>query len=220
MENVATIALVLKTGGDTYNYKYVNNLVNGIKEHTTIPTRIVCLTDDSTGFDSRIDEVVEFKHNWPKWWGKIELFRPGVFPEGQNVFYIDLDTFIVGNVDDILKCRSNFCGLRDFYNLSAFASGLLSFKPEYVKKIYTQFITNPNHYMAAHKIGGDQAFIREINLSHQYFQDLYLHWIKSYKADCLKGSIAKLPYDTRIVCCHGQPRPHEIDTEFAKYWTQ
>ena len=106
MDDQITIALVLKTGG-VYDYKYVNNIVDAIKENVSVPHKIVCLCDDAEGISDKVDEIIPFKHNWPKWWGKIELFRPGLFGDEQ-VFYFDLDTIIVNNLHHILRYHGEF----------------------------------------------------------------------------------------------------------------
>lgn len=52
------------------------------------PHEFICLTD-------RPDQVpggVALQHDWPGWWAKLELFRPGLFADGEQVLYFDLDT--------------------------------------------------------------------------------------------------------------------------------
>lgn len=43
------------------------------------------------------------QNSWPGWWSKIELFRPGLFPEGAKVLYLDLDTLIVGGLAPMFR---------------------------------------------------------------------------------------------------------------------
>lgn len=218
-ENVVTFALVLKTGGEHYDYKYVNNLVDGIRSNTNVPHRIVCLTDDKRGLSSDIDEIVRFKHNWPKWWGKIELFRPDLFQDGQ-VFFLDLDTFIVGCLDEIVSYRGEFCGLRDFYNLDVMASGFMSWHGPPATRIYEEFVRNPEHFMRVHEVAGDQAFVRRWKPSTQYFQDLFPHQVVSYKVHCGREPDMVVPNNARVLCFHGKPKPHEIKNDLESYWKQ
>ena len=213
-----TFAIVLKTGGEYYDYKYVNNIVEGIISNTNVPHRIVCLTDDKRGLSPDIDEVIRFKHNWPKWWGKIELFRPELFKDEQ-VFFLDLDTFIVGCLDDILSYRGEFCALRDFYNLDVMASGVMSWCGNGVTRIYDEFIKNPEHFMKVHEVAGDQAFIRRWKPSVEYFQDRFPNQVISYKVHCRAPEMA-LPNNARVLCFHGKPKPHEIRNNLQTYWKQ
>lgn len=212
-----SIALVLKSGG-IYDYNYVNNLVAGIKRHTTIPHEIVCLTDNPSNLDvSKIDRIIPLRHNYPKWWSKIELFRSDIF--GKNrVFYIDLDTIIVDNIDDILQIDSEFCGLRDFYKIVTLGSGLMSWYPERVVQIYDNFVKNSLSIMANYA-GGDQVWIDEQKPSIKYFQDIFINNIVSYKKHCIKNNNIIIPDDARIVCFHGTPRPHMIiDPIIKNHW--
>lgn len=44
-------------------------------------------------------ETIPLRDNLPGWWSKLELFRPGLFPEGSRVLAIDLDTVIVDDLE-------------------------------------------------------------------------------------------------------------------------
>jgi hypothetical protein len=210
-----TIAIVLKTGG-IYDYRYVNNLVDGIKSNLTIPHTIVCLTNDETTLTSDIDRIIPFRHNWPKWWGKIELFRDDLFGEEQ-VFYLDLDTFVVGNLDQIFSYQGEFCALRDFYRLTTMGSGIMSWHGNKVHKIYNTFVQHPVMYINNMR-EGDQEFINIHKPSIEFFQDVFPKEIVSYKVHCIEGETHKMPELAKIICFHGSPRPHEITTMFKRYW--
>jgi len=218
MTNV-TIALVLKTGGEYYDYKYVNNIVDSIRENISTSYRIVCITDNDIGLSNHIDEIIPFKHNWPKWWGKIELFRPDILQDGQ-IFFFDLDTFIVGCLDDIIAYRGPFCGLRDFYNLEVMASGFMSWQGSRFTRIYDEFVKRPEHFMQVNEVAGDQAFIRRLVQSNQFFQDQFPNQIVSYKVHCGNGDDKKVPSNARVLCFHGKPKPHEINNDLRSYWKQ
>jgi len=211
--------IVLKTGGGVYDYKYVNNLVEGIKNNLSIDHRLVCLTDNSKGFTKSIDEVIRFKHDFPKWWGKIELFRPGLF-EGQQVFYFDLDTFVVGSLDEIVFYDGEFCALRDFYHLHKMGSGLMSWHGDRVIRIYDEFKENPRRVMDQFAGEGDQGRINKCKPPMDYFQDAFPNEIVSYKAHCVVSNKPVLPKNAKVVCFHGNPRPHQVTDSFRQYWKQ
>lgn len=211
------IALVLKSGGLVYDHKYVNNLVDGIKSNLSIPHRIVCLTDNPSGLSSDIDDVVKFKHDWPKWWGKVELFRPDLFKDEQ-VFYFDLDTFVVDSLDELVFYDGEFCALRDFYHLSTMGSGFMSWHGPRTQRIYDEFKQNPNHYMQKFQSGGDQDFISYYKPSIEYIQDAFPNEVVSYKVHCKDKDM--LPKNAKVVCFHGNPRPHEAKGNIGKYWKQ
>ena len=212
-----TFALVLKTGGGVYDYKYVNNIIDGIRTNCSLPHKIVVLTDDKRGITTENVELLRFKHDWPKWWGKIELFRPDLFDEDEQVIFLDLDTFIVGNLDEVASYRGEFCALRDFYNLDVMASGVMSWHGPRVVRIYEEFVSKADHFMRVHEVAGDQAFIRAWKPSIEYFQDLYPNQVISYKVHCRGKAI---PNDARILCFHGTPKPHEVRDDTKVYWKQ
>lgn len=212
-----TIALVLRTGGEIYNHNYVNVLAKSIKNNVTIPHEIVCLTDDSTNFSKDIDRVIKFSHNWPTWWGKIELFKPNQFTT-ESVFYMDLDTIVVDNIDKIISYDGIFSGLRDFYALHSLGSGIMAFKPKHCEKIYNEFIKRSDYIIRNYK-EGDQKWIDENKPSIEYIQDIYPNQIVSFKRHCLNGNDVNIPSSAKIICFHGNPRPHTVKNEkIAKYW--
>jgi hypothetical protein len=211
-----TVAMVLKTGG-SYNSDYVNALARAVKRNTTRNVEIVCLTDNPMGFDHDI-KVIPFKHEYPKWWGKVELFRPDLFV-GERVFYIDLDTVIVGNIDEILDFEFDFCGLRDFYKMVSLGSGLMSWNSPAVHKIYTEFLTKDAFVMSTYA-DGDQQWIDQHKPRTIFFQDIFSKEVVSFKKDCQKadGSIV-IPPKAKIICFHGTPKPHNITNPVIKdHW--
>jgi hypothetical protein len=79
--------------GGTYSEAWVQKLRAGVERSFTVPHRFVCLTDvEIPGV-----ETIPLINDWPGWWSKIELFRPGLF-EGPTLFF-DLDVVMRGNLD-------------------------------------------------------------------------------------------------------------------------
>lgn len=219
-ENI-NIALVLRTGGDTYNYKYVNALAENIRNNVTIPFTLSCLTDNSDGIDPNlVDETIPFKHDWKGWWSKIELFRPEIF-SSQRVFYMDLDTVIVKNIDELLMYNSTFAGIRDLYHHNFLQTGILSWNPAHNNQVYENFVPRAQHIMANYP-EGDAKWIRENVYNYDYIPDHYPGRIVSYKAHCLNKITGRvsIPRDASIVCFHGKPRPHTVThPEITKHWS-
>lgn len=212
-----SVAMVLRTGGEVYDYKYVNALANALRKNSTIDYEIVCLTNNPTGFNSKIDRIVPFKHQFPKWWGKIELFRDDIFGDNR-VIYLDLDTVIVKNIDDILSFEVEFSGLRDFYHLHSLGSGMMAWLPEKMRHVYEGFIKNPTNVIHSYT-QGDQRWIDEHKPSIVFLQDTFPNQIVSYKKNCAKGKDIIIPNKAEIICFHGNPRPHSItDPIIQKLW--
>lgn len=213
------IALVLRTGGDTYNYKYVNALAANIRNNTDMKINLAVLTDNSTGFDSNlVDEVIPFKHTYRGWWSKIELFRPDIFT-GQ-VFYMDLDTVVVNNIDELLRFKTTFAGIRDLYHHNFLQTGVMSWDSAYNHQVYENFVPRAAMVMS-HYPEGDAKWIRENVYNYDYLPDNYPGRIVSYKANCLNRNtgVVTIPKDSSIVCFHGKPRPHTITNPvITKHW--
>lgn len=215
-----TVALVLRTGGNIYDHRYVNTVATNILKNTTLDINIACLTNDATGIDRNlVSQIIPLKHNYKGWWSKIELFRPGIFTT-DRVFFIDLDTVIVANIDELLLNDSVFSGIRDLYHLHFMQTGIMSWNPKYNHQVYEQFVPRSldimNHYAA-----GDSKWIRENLHNYDYLQDKFPHRIVSFKAHCLNKhtKAINIPKGASIICFHGIPRPHTItDKKITQYW--
>jgi hypothetical protein len=212
-----TIATVFKTGGE-YDVSYVNHIANSIRENVTIPYEFVCLTDHFEGYGPNVNRIIPLENAFPKWWGKMELFKPRKF-QTEKIFYLDLDTLVVSNIDSILQYGGNFFGLRDFYHQYGLGSGVMCWQNNNAKvfQLYERFMESPTANMNNHRYG-DQEFIDKVLGSYiEYVQDLYPKNVVSYKKDCAPSG--GIPPDAKIICFHGPPRPHQVKTpEFAKYW--
>jgi hypothetical protein len=208
------ISCVLKTGG-VYDYNYVNALANAVKQNVTVNHKLICITNDSSNFNSNIDDVILFKNNFPKWWGKIELFRPDIF-NNKRIFFLDLDTVILKNIDHLLVEKYKFMGLRDFYRPTEMGSGLLFWEHDHYHHIYEKFLKNST-YIINNTPEGDQRWIADNVGKINYFQD-HFKTVFSYKKHCLPGNKLKIPKDASIICFHGKPKPHEITNELKNYW--
>jgi hypothetical protein len=204
---------VCKSGG-IYDAEWVRKLHDGVKRNLTIPHRFRCLSD----MDVPCGEKLE--HDWPKWWPKLELFRPGVI---QNpTLYLDLDTIVTGPLDAFRNIHTDFAMLRSFWNDDMVGSGVMWFSGDNVPHgVYTKFSRQADAYIAHYKrvehapYIGDQAFIwdtlnRDIAQVNDWVDGIY-----SYKFHCSK----RLPKDARIVCFHGHPRITELDHDWLKeHW--
>lgn len=206
--NPISIFLVLKTGGPVYDYRYVNATANNIRANLTHNAEIVCLTDDHKGIDS-VDRVVKFNHSYPKWWGKVELFREDI-TKNQHCLFLDLDTVCLNSIDFLCKLNDGIYGLRDFYHLDTFQTGILKWTTgEDASNIYKKFITED---FSKYKDKGDHEWIGQMVSKKGYIQDEYPGRVVSYKKhlpSIVKGLIAP-----SIVCFHGDPRPHTVRHDF------
>lgn len=183
--------------------EYVANLFNGIAKHLPVPYKSWCVTDNPSGLLVDIT-AIEADPAVSGWWNKIALFRPGIFPEGEQVLYFDLDTVITGDLTDIAEHRGKFAMLRDFYFKGNLNSGLMSWQAGSLDHIWRVWDRCGRPEFIA---GGDQSWIEAVQPVADLWQEMLPGQIASYKVDCQNG----IPDNTRVVCFHGQPRPHEVN---------
>lgn len=207
-----TVICVLRSGG-IYDASWVEKLKNAC-ERNLPPHTFNCLSDVPVPCNR-----IPLQHDWPSWWAKIELFRPGVI-DGPTL-YLDLDTIVVGKVE-ILRNGVDFAMLQSFWIPDMVGSGVMYFSGENVPHhIYEKFAKQPQAYIKHHERNaegtyvGDQAFIWDAMKHDVPRINDYLPGIKSYKMNCIR----RLPEDASIVCFHGRPRPTEVDTPWMKeHW--
>jgi len=200
-----SVACVLKSGGD-YNQSHVQILYNMVDRRSTIPVKFFCLTDQQ--FSIPNVNTIPLKDALPGWWSKIELFRPDLFST-ERVVYFDLDTVLVNNIDPLLALKeSSFYALLPWNPKNRangyLASGVMSWRNGFFPFIYKDFTIN-----IIDNFPGDQHYISEAlmenGVSCSPLQSCF-PGIYSYKRQCRN----RLPWDVRVVCFHGSPRPFEV----------
>ena len=199
-----TVACVLSPG--RYDETWVRKLKAGVDRHLTIPHRFVCLTNEPIeGI-----ETVNLIHDWPGWWSKIELFRPGLFD--YPVLYLDLDTMVCGNIDPLIFNSMSLTMWREEIRHLANSSVMLWSRDK--SSIYRKFLNSPDQYMKEHggdqwpyfKIFGDQAFIARFAGQVNYWQKLYPpEWFHTFSFD---GNATLDPPnpEVRLSICLGDPK--------------
>jgi hypothetical protein len=135
------------------------------------------------------------------WWSKISLFEPGRF-KGRCLFF-DLDTMIVGSIDELAGYDGDFAGINDLYFPKLFASGVMAWEAGKADQIYTRWVAAG---MPQFDKRGDGGWIGDVMPYADRLQDKFSDQIVSFKAHCLNG----IPRGARVVCFHGLPRPHVL----------
>jgi len=190
-----TIACVLKSGGD-FDRRWAEALRAGMDEYAPRHT-FACLTDTpSKEYD------IPLTHGWPKWWAKLELFRPGLF--SGKVFYCDLDTLPVGDLGQIASYDGPLAMLNDFYRPARAQSGVMIFTPSRADDIWNAWMQSPADNMRRYR--GDGEWLHA-HTEPDRLQDLFPGQIVSLKAHCNpRKANSKPPKDARLLCGHGRPR--------------
>lgn len=209
-----SVACVLKSGPE-YRVEHVVALRDGVRRHLSLDYKFACLSDlPAASFPSDVD-VIPLRHGWPGWWSKLELLAPGQF-DGP-VFYLDLDTIVVGPLDGIVLGH-RFTVLRNFWNDKRIGSGLMAWDCD-LSVIYEKFKQHPTQAMERYRTPekwGDQGFIKfHTPIRPDLWQVRFPGAVRSYKRDHVaKGGISP---GTRILCFHGQPRPWDVPDLWMRY---
>ena len=212
MKEKVAIVCVLKSGGD-FTAEYVRRLRNMVQKHTTISHDFICFTDIDIDIEGCIN--IPLQNNFPGCWAKVEMFRPKLI-KAKRIIYFDLDTVILGSIDDVLSINSDLVALKPWnkknLDKGMFASGMMSWKNDGTfTYIYSQF----NKKLIKEYPSGDQEYmskkIKEKGGEFSFFQSLVKD-IYSYKRNCRPNK----PSNARIVCFHGKPRPHECPDRWVK----
>ena len=211
-DNIAVVC-VLKSGGD-FTTQDVINLRIMLDKNITVPYDFYCLTDLLEVGRFHITPLV---HGYSGWWSKIELFRPGLV-RADRIVYFDLDTVIIGNIDELLLQDADFMGLRLFRHApekeNKYAgSGILGWKNDgSFDFLFKQFEygSHPKRFR------GDQDYFSwqlcQKNIKFRYWQDL-VSGIYSYKRHVRIDGMAD---DAKVICFHGTPRPWEVGEPWVK----
>jgi hypothetical protein len=141
----------------------------------------------------------------PGWWSKLALFRDDLFPKGDRVLFLDLDTIITGRLDELAAYDGPLAILRDFYRPDGLQSAVMAWEAGTAADIWES-------YEAAgcpqDDPGGDQAWIERSHSDASRLQDAFPSLFASYKADNLRNP----PAAASVVVFHGEPRPHQVLT--------
>jgi len=197
--------------GNKYSSEYVNKLFRGISRNTSKSFLFTCFTDNQMGIDTKID-CRSLPINVGDWHNKIGLYDCTHYNKNNQIFYFDLDTVIVGDLDEIFSYTGDFILLRDFYRVDGFGSGLMSWRPHAVNHMWKNYTHGQK---CKH---GDQGWCEQQYPGADIWQEVYPKKVISYKVHILMGGRLKSPKHTNypgslktasIVCFHGKPLPHE-----------
>lgn len=198
-----TLAVVLKSGGE-FTPAHVRWLKAQTTTNLSIPHQFVCLSD----IDVPEVETIPLTQDWPGWWSKLELFRHDL----GTTLYMDLDTVIVGSLDDMAGYGHSFTALQALSSdqRPCLNSGLMAWRGSRLD-LYEEFKSRARFHMEhCNRKGnwGDQGFIHHHVGQWQAWQNLFPGRVVSYKLH-LKQKLPPPP-GTSVVCFHGQPRPWQV----------
>lgn len=100
-------------GKRAYGPHYVANLRSMVARHLSLPHRFVCLTDNIEGLPEGVEGIyVKKPRKQVPWWLKLRLFSSKYGWSGR-LLYLDLDTLVIGSLDEIATFPAPFALLPD-----------------------------------------------------------------------------------------------------------
>ncbi len=182
------------------------------------PRKIVFLVDDpedplAKEFRKDGSERRKLRDGCPGWWAKMEIFAPWN-EDLRPLLFCDLDTYFIGNITCILNGfhEQEYVTLADFVRPGKYCTALIGI-PRDTTRIWNFWLENRAAALAG-KWRSEQEMLEENFPNWVRLQDC-VPWIRSYKVSCQES-----PGDSRIVCFHGQPRPHEAPGWAQKEWDE
>lgn len=195
-----TVATVLRSGS-VFGPEWVERLERQVRDHLPVEYRFVCLSDVDVPC-----ERIPLETDWPGWWAKLEMWRPGTF--GGRVLYFDLDTLIVDDISALATYEGKRAALDDFFDPTIAATGVLAFDGTQTTDAW-EYITRSLHYFG----GRSDHFLKPIFRDADRLQQLYPGLIGSYKAHHLGDG----PRHHSVVCFHGLPKITDLR---AGHWAR
>ena len=217
--------------GSSFHPEYVENLYNGIARNFSGEWDFTVICDEESQGEvaerigitdeenlDRIRLVQSTLPLPPSWWHKLNLFRKDIWPHGEAVFYMDLDTIVIGSLDK-LASRKGFNMLNWNGKWYPYGSGVMIFPAGAHPSIWEVWKGASEETLNKKFPKGDQQLIAESIMEWGIFP-IHNDEAASYKRDKWHlGEMSADPktHDASIICFHGKPRPHEINKGLFGY---
>jgi hypothetical protein len=210
--------------------RYVNALFRGCARHLTVPFRFVCFTDNARDLEPGID-VRAVPPGLEGWYNKLALFKPNAFEPGERALFFDLDTIVLGNIDDVAAYDGRLAMLGDPRPSSRLGSGIMAWRAGEYDFIWHKWVLSGY----PKRLSGDQAWIAEMVPDAVRLQEIFPGRLWSFKIECtggtrptktlfqerwksLKATYLDLPYPrgASIVYFHGRPKPDNCRSKWVR----
>jgi hypothetical protein len=220
-----------------YNAEHVNTIARMLRRHIkTTEARVICITDDPAGvFDAKTyplwNDAAHLTNasgqHLPSCYRRLRLYDPEAqrllgIRAGDRIVSLDLDSLIVGNIDQILNTPGRFVGweLRAQYHPRVFNGSFQMFTAGDLAHIWNKFDPNrsPIEASDARFKGSDQAWLSFNLVKEPYGVGLTWPEVSSYPlSNRITGCV---DYRTRIIFFHGSAKPWYPETFAASPWVQ
>ncbi len=219
------VILTMKWGA-LYSAEYVNVLFNAAKANMDGEFTFVCLTDDPEGIDSGvvthpIPEVGFPKEAWGAGaWPKLTVFSSDLYGLSGRALFIDLDTVISGNLNEMFTYSGAFVCLdsrpwRYKNGPARTGTGIFAFDLGALGDVVDHVVNNMDQMLETYVNEQDFLHGEFGKLGHgdiSYWPD---DWLQSFKYHLRQPLLLdrflhpKEP-TAKILCFHGKPRPIDL----------
>lgn len=191
--------------GTAYSRDYVAILHDMVARNLTKPFRFWCVTDDPEPIHPDI-EIIDAGQPLKGWWAKVWLFSPDLpWAVGERVVYFDLDTAIVGSLDEVVETR----GIIRDWHVPGYNSSVMIWDCGEHAAIWSQFRLATVDYLR-----GDQDWITNCAKAGDKWDIFPRDWFVSYRSHAETFP----PVGAKAVCFHGRPKPHECGGWVPDVW--
>lgn len=191
--------------GTAYSREYVAILHDMVARNLTKPFRFWCVTDDLEPIHPGI-EIIPANLKLDGWWQKLWLFSPEMpWALGERIVYFDLDTAIVGNLDEVVETK----GIIRDWHVPGYNSSVMIWNHGEHAAIWEQFRTS-----AMDHLHGDQDWITNCAKAGDHWDIFPQNWFVSYRSHAETFP----PLGSKAVCFHGKPKPHECGGWVPDVW--
>jgi hypothetical protein len=184
---------------------YVDRLRRGVARHLSLPHRF---------------EVITAAPDLPRNLRKMWLYAPENGLSGR-VLCLDLDTVVIGSLDDIGGYVGQFCVLEDLWQPGLCGGGVTAFEagdPVLQERLWQPIVDNLGEVMSVCG-GAERHWFRAQMPDADFWQRFYPGQIVDAKPKATRQIIEAVPGNGRLVCFHGRPRPHEVERDWlTEHW--
>lgn len=225
---------------ESYTYKHVNQVATMLRNFTSIPMRVICITDDSYGIDSPTQTYALWKdhenlpnvtgRHLPSCYRRLRLFDRETqeslgIAVGDRVCSLDLDSIIVQSLDDFWKwldeqdCAFAGWGVPGTYHKFVFNGSFWYFKAgDHLQHMWSSFNpqVSPRETMAKGFLGSDQAWLSFNFVKRKDVVAINYPVFASYSREVRRQG--RIDAKTKIVFFHGARKPWHAQERRQQAW--
>ena len=214
--------------GTKYPADYVNRLQRMVARHLSIPHRFICLTDDASGFNDKIESfpipTMPVDVSGPeRGWTKILTFSQQLYDiKGQSLF-LDLDLLVVSNIDELFSVEGDVLIIKDWLKRDGTGnSSVYRFEMGRHSDVLQEFVDRWPGVKKDYR--NEQEFISAVLLRKGALQYWPESWCRSFKRHCLQSfplslfRTPEIPGGAKIIVFHGHPHPDEAVRGHSGKW--